>query len=1110
MRKLILLLLFFIPAMAYSQTCVPYTENWTGSGALGSPWSTPISTGAPDTLTKSSGTVVDTGGSGGIAILNGCGAFTGNQVIKATVNGIGNYTGISITDTSGNGYFWTWNLNQIQKMTAGSGTGVTITGCTAVSTGDVVYLFRNGSTNQLTCYNSTTGVTNSGTDGTYTSGLYPGVFVWNGFPLGPVVVDNTIPTVPLSQPVIAYSTGVFLNTDGTTNNFLSIGSTPTFQRAENVQLITDNIQPVIINGATPHVVCWRKDGGTPTATTPGTCDPGSTTAIYGSSSTISITGTTTIKAINTCASCGLANSGVNTTTINISPFYPAPWTYAYNVVVTMTGIDGGNIIYTTNGSTPTANGSCVAINGIAVSNGFQLTLSATTTINAITCKGGTTNTLSGSPATYTIRTRNTWYIRSDGGTRYDSTLNPTGQCNGLTNVAYPGSGTNQPCGFKQLKYLWDTGTLTNGLGTWIIAGGDKVIISDCATDSNDNDPQSGMCRVGWQQGGGGGPTNPWCPNIGGQGCTNPTPIPVGINSQPTEFDGVNYTTCATGGNNYPSKYNNQLAQIFGGFGLQFTLDLRDTQYVTFNCIGVQSVNGGTATFTGNISNGSTSITSVVVTSGTLHIGDAIEVPGTITPIPAKTHITNISGSTITTDLAAVASATGITITDLHACTRIGDIGWPRLCNSSDDYADNAFHTNRNTIATFNDTYIHSFNNGLFGPFWQLYFNRASINFNSQAADQPDDGASTPDGPSGILSATYAETIGNGCQMEWPIVHGFPALQCLATSHAGFGDAWSGQDTLLNTFSCIHCIIAYNMKDGTIGPHPLANLIDIEYSTIYDNMGSGIKFISATGGTVKFLNNFIYGSCLRITDTANNIPGAPQSYWDTTGLNGAYMKNGDACRAGGDTFAANLQANANWTIGNNTFAEHPFEHMAFNCGIAYIIFQTGHSAANCNTATLNIINNIFLGYTTTANSAPPILDTTSEQFGFYSITPTFSHNISLGNGASTPNAFPSGTNGNVTTDPQLVNEPIQQTWTNQAFTDNMNINLTSGSPAILTGVSYTGMNTLDYNNISQTSPPTIGAVIFSSGPPPSSPGPIVISGGTGTIVIQGTGVIVIAP
>jgi hypothetical protein len=49
-----------------------------------------------------------------------------------------------------------------------------------------------------------------------------------------------------------------------------------------------------------------------------------------------------------------------------------------------------------------------------------------------------------------------YYVRVDGGTRY-SDANINGQCNGMANAAYPGSGVNQACAFNDVRLLYVKG-----------------------------------------------------------------------------------------------------------------------------------------------------------------------------------------------------------------------------------------------------------------------------------------------------------------------------------------------------------------------------------------------------------------------------------------------------------------------------------------------------------------------------------------------------------------------------------------------------------------------------------------------------------------------------
>lgn len=67
----------------------------------------------------------------------------------------------------------------------------------------------------------------------------------------------------------------------------------------------------------------------------------------------------------------------------------------------------------------------------------------------------------------------TWYVRSDGGTRY-SLSNQNGECNGTTDAAYPGAGINQPCALSDPRFLYSTGSYLPY--KWIISGGDTVIL----------------------------------------------------------------------------------------------------------------------------------------------------------------------------------------------------------------------------------------------------------------------------------------------------------------------------------------------------------------------------------------------------------------------------------------------------------------------------------------------------------------------------------------------------------------------------------------------------------------------------------------------------------
>ncbi|HEV2647165.1 MAG TPA: putative Ig domain-containing protein [Acidobacteriaceae bacterium] len=178
----------------------------------------------------------------------------------------------------------------------------------------------------------------------------------------------------------------------------------------------------------------------------------------------------------------------------------------------------------------------------------------------------------------------TWYIRTDGGTRYSANV-PQGQCDGKTDAAYPGIGTNQPCAFKDFRYMWDDQSYGND--TWVMAGGDTVIIHGCAAASTQQNAVAPNCRIGWDASTGAGAGYTWC--YGGNGsypCSAP-PVPSGTTTQPTRILGANYLNCSTG--NAPD--STAVVQLVGGFSVLNVLNLTGSQNVVIGCVDITSHNG---------------------------------------------------------------------------------------------------------------------------------------------------------------------------------------------------------------------------------------------------------------------------------------------------------------------------------------------------------------------------------------------------------------------------------------------------------------------------------------------------------------------------------------
>lgn len=579
----------------------------------------------------------------------------------------------------------------------------------------------------------------------------------------------------------------------------------------------------------------------------------------------------------------------------------------------------------------------------------------------------------------------TWYVRRDGGTRYSSNVT-SGQCDGRADAPYPGAGKDRHCAFNDFRYMWDDKSGKAGAGTWVIAGGDTVIIRGCTAGGGQSNPSNPDCRIGWDAPTGTG-ENLWCYGVGSYTCYNP-PIPAGTATQHTRILGQNYANCNVGGATNPKQYVSNLTQLFGGFSLRYTFNLQNTQYVDVQCIELTTHNG--------------------------------------------------------------------------RCTAAGSPAYPRGCNNNqplDDYAQNGFLLSNTTAnVTFQDVYVHGFNaSGFDGPIGgAIKMTRVFDGFNAFAGWNFDDGHDTPDAAGSSIIAKYVTMIGNGCYEEYPVTHAFPAHACYDDVSNGFGDAWSGQDTDLDTFICDHCEMAYNTKDAFIGPHTNVHTLTITNSQSYGNMGAQWKWNNAPGATTTFINNLTIGNCARFQDV---IPGAPHSYALKSGVGGAYLS--DYCRAGGNTVAINSQQNSHVLFANSTFVDYLGTVFLLSCGPN----NRNHSGL-CGTTPFVFTNNIFLGYSLKDGEAPALY-----YIDDLSIKVTSSHNIEYGNRSG----YGDSCRGDIIcSDPRLVNQPPQQGWTNQAFLDNFTFYPRADSPAIGHGMPMNGI-TMDFYGSARPNPPSIGAV-----------------------------------
>ena len=782
--------------------------------------------------------------------------------------------------------------------------------------------------------------------------------------------------------------------------------------ASNALTITSSALASGIDGAA-YTQTLRASGGTPGYTwsiTSGSLPAGLTLSsggVIAGTPTASGTSTFTVSLSDSGSPVQTKSATLSITvagptlTITSSTLAAATVSTAYTQTLSASG---GTSPYTwsiTSGSLPA--GLTLSAGGVitgtpTAAGTYKITITVTDSSSPAQTQSAATSLIVAAGAT-TTGPGQTWFVRPDGGSRFSANV-PTGQCNGQYDAAYPGSGVDQNCAFNDVRYLWSDNS--GAQNAWVIAGGDTVVIRGCTALGSQMNASNPDCRLGYDNNNNGNAPNFWC----GYGnanntCFNP-PIPAGTAAQPTRIlGGCAYGTynCTPINNKYPYGPTNE-TQLFGGFGLTWTFNLEATSYVTIEGIELTTHNG-------------------VCTIG------------------------------------------------------MGTPAYPRGCSSSipyDDYAQNGFLTNTSTAnIVFQDVYVHGFDSaGLYGPIGgPITMTRMFVGFNGEAGWMFDDGSATPDAAGSSITASYVTMIFNGCYEQYPITATYPAQVCYDTNSGGFGDSWSGQGTgsggqesLLSSFICDHCVDDYNTKDGFIGPHIAIPTLTITNSVAIGNMGSNWKWGGEDGvpNTTNFQNNLTVNNCTRMGAAMTGVPSTYNMY--LTGF----------CRAGGNGMANIIPIGSTWNIQNNTFITA--QQIAIYAGCA-------GTDTSC-PSTINSTNNVFLGYTDPNNPYGDNVPTV------YYLSPgvvvNASHNDEYG---MIDGTCPSTTNGIICSDPQLLNEPAQA-WPGaesdldvfDPFVTRNSFYPSSGSPLLGAGIPIPGLTT-DYYAVTYTTTPTIGAVYASA-------------------------------
>jgi len=687
-----------------------------------------------------------------------------------------------------------------------------------------------------------------------------------------------------------------------------------------------------------------------------------------------------------------------------------------------------------------------------VSNGAApATFPQTMTVQYVQVCDGTTCTSPGTSGGNTVFFDNftpgpqTWYVRPDGGTRYNAHGAPAtfGQCDGLSDTAYTGttnavwtmgvvvapgttitgntgfyetttaggtSGVTIPawgttttdgtvtwtkgaaypqnghCAFSDIRYLWADGEYSAGGAApqwgWTSAGGDTVIVRGAHT-------QTTGYRIGYS-----GPNNTsadyFLGEAGNPGGSGAPVVPSGTVGQPTRILGENYASCT-----------NPLDKTFvhGGYGTGGVFNVSGSSYVQIECF-------------------------------------------------------NIS--------------------DQSSCGRSGTVN---NCNTSfpmDDYANNGIEiTNTATNVLLQDIDIHGMASaGMHGPTGDGFVtNRVSLIGNDNSGWNLDRGNGTTG--TGSLTNHYFTCGWNGFNEQYPILDALPFFNGSDDSSSGYGDCW-GTTTVASVpgwqVSFDHANVFYNTQDGLDALHVngAGSTVTIIDSLLYGNMGNQAKI---GGSAITFTNNLIYDNCNALRQA---IPGTPSGY--NTALS-------DFCRAGDDAVAVTISDAYNSLVAFNTLVTAASGGYLIEC----VSPCTAPAFKFQNNVTLGFLNNATNGYPGGGSGNYPqriYLDT--------SVTPgaaiwldagsAFDHNDTFHEKNACPNT--NETNA-LCVDPLLTTSTwsLYGTWP---------ITLTSSSPPIGAGVTIPGI-TADYLGVTRPNPPSIGAYEFLGAVPTSLLGAVVITG-----------------
>jgi len=701
---------------------------------------------------------------------------------------------------------------------------------------------------------------------------------------------------------------------------------------------------------------------------------------------------------------------------------------------------------------------------------------------------------------------NTYYVRADGGTRFDANV-PTGQCDGLSDQPYPGSGTDQPCAFNSPMYLLTDDTSTT-VYTGALQAGDTGIIDPAPTPYLMNGKSS---STSWKKFG---------------------PIPSGTPAHPTRILGSNYASCTT-----PSA----LELYFNGT----MFDVRDSENVDIECIDFSTnadCNGGliggldftcpnnvkpfaflSDSLTANFHLNHVSIhgyfnawtgtpgAGLVIANSTIqgnyldglnfddpsgyngnrsdgfeadyddisYNGCSTEVPKQLTSASrdgaGNLTVTFVANQMVNYTTATNLVLTGMTPADMNGTFPVSAVTFNQ--NTATITGGSCVKSaNSPYVCTFTTSAQPTFGQGEFvniageSPTWlngtfEVYSSSATgFVINASPVTRPGWSATTiSSGGSASTAVTVIATAGGGAESASVVgtaSHVHPYHRCFDQNDGGFsnGDGVGTGNNTIGTWKCDHCTLANNLQDGWDMLHSAMDLSNFTNSFSYGNEGAQAKFGNTDVG--NFTDNLLMGSCAVLLAPNPDMPPDYNQYLATP------------CRAA-DTLPFGDRAWSKMTVSNNTI----------DGAQDTIIDDSCQDAIGCNAlpsfSQFVMQNNIFMGFTDTNN---PTYNSSLPAVYFGSGSYVHAPWGWVNNMGYNSRNGPSGTNNQWTTNPlTILKVPNIASFAAESNALTFNFNLNSDSPAIGAGVHNSFVPTTDHVNYPMSNPPVIGALMFQSGP-----------------------------